>query len=101
MDANANLWATAYSDLGFPGMMLFSLLLGAILNLFDTLTGDLDLGFACMLIVFPSMILANSGLLTSLLTQGIGLLLIMVILVPRAWFQHQSSKPLHEKKAAA
>jgi hypothetical protein len=71
------------------------------LNVYDTIAKDLDLGFACMLIVFPSTILANAGLLTSLLTQGIGLLILMLTLIPRAWFSQQEAAPLRDKRAAA
>ena len=83
MDANANLWASAYSDFGFLGMLFFSALLGIVLNLYDKLSENLDLRFACMVIAFPTMILANASLLTSLLTGGIGLLIITLLFVPR------------------
>jgi len=91
MEANANIWATAYADFGFAGMIVFSLLLGLVLKAFDTVSEDLDLGFSCMLAVFPAMVLANTALLTSLLTHGIGLVMLLLLLVPR---RHLSSARL-------
>ena len=81
-DVNANIWATAYSDFGLAGIIVFSFLLAAVLRLYDLLTRALDLRLACMLIVFPAMILANTGLSTFLLTHGFLFTLLLVALLP-------------------
>jgi hypothetical protein len=82
MSANANLWADAYANFGYPGTVCFTALLAAVLWLFDSAASGRDLRIAALSIALPAMALANAGLLTSLLTHGIGLTTLLVYLMP-------------------
>jgi hypothetical protein len=82
MSANANLWADAYANFGYPGTVCFTALLAAVLWLFDSAASGRDLRIAALSIALPAMALANAGLLTSLLTHGIGLTTLLIYLMP-------------------
>lgn len=82
MESNANLWADAYANFGYAGIILFSLLLAVVLWLFDSMAFGRDKRLAALVIGLPAFALANTGLLTALLTNGIGLTMLLVYLMP-------------------
>jgi hypothetical protein len=81
--ANANLWADSFANFGFIGIILFTLLLGTILWLYDSLTVSIDYRVACLMLGIPAISLSNSALLTSMLTHGIMLAILLVYLMPK------------------
>ncbi|MEU5852279.1 hypothetical protein [Saccharopolyspora shandongensis] len=83
MSANANIWADAYANFGLAGMILCTVLLGGVFIVYDGLAQQRDLRISALLIALPGFTLCNSGLLTSLLTHG--LLLAMVVLAFMPW----------------
>lgn len=82
MSANANLWADAYANFGYAGIVSFTVLLAAVLWFFDSVATGRDPRLAALIIALPAFALANSGLLTALLTHGIGLTILLVYLMP-------------------
>jgi hypothetical protein len=82
MESNANLWADAYANFGYLGIVLFSLLLAVVIWLYDSLAFRCDKRLAALAIGLPAFALANTGLLTALLTNGIGLAMLLVYLMP-------------------
>ena len=82
MESNANLWADAYANFGYVGIFLFSVLLAIVLWLYDSLASRCDRRLAALAIGLPAFALANTGLLTALLTNGIGLAMLLVYLMP-------------------
>lgn len=82
MESNANLWADAYANFGYIGVLAFSILLAIILWLYDSLASRCDRRLAALAIGLPAFALANTGLLTALLTNGIGLAMLLVYLMP-------------------
>jgi hypothetical protein len=82
MESNANLWADAYANFGYLGIVLCSLLLAIVLWLYDSLAFRCDKRLAALAIGLPAFALANTGLLTALLTNGIGLAMLLVYLLP-------------------
>lgn len=64
---------TAYMQLGFPGMMLYALIIGLILNFVDTITHNrLPVWFAVSVCVVPFFTLfTSSDLPTTLITHGL------------------------------
>lgn len=82
MESNANLWADAYANFGYVGILLFSVLLAIVLWLYDSLASRCDRRLAGLAIGLPAFALANTGLLTALLTNGIGLVMLLVYLMP-------------------
>jgi len=82
-DANANLWADAYANFGYTGILSFTLLLAILLWLYDSLAASpRDLRVAVLAIGLPAFALANGGLLTSLLTNGVLLAMLLVYFMP-------------------
>jgi hypothetical protein len=81
--ANANIWADSFANFGFIGIILFTLLLGMILWLYDSLTVSIDYRVACLMLGIPAISLSNSALLTSMLTHGIMLAVLLVYLMPK------------------
>jgi hypothetical protein len=82
MESNANLWADAYANFGYAGICLFSVILVVVLWLYDSLALHCDKRLAALAIGLPAFALANTGLLTALLTNGIGLLMLLVYIMP-------------------
>ena len=80
--ANANLWADAYANFGYPGIVCFTLLFAIVLWLYDSAAVGRDMRLAALVIGLPAFALANGGLLTTLLTHGTGLAMMLVYLVP-------------------
>jgi hypothetical protein len=81
--ANANLWADAFSNFGFGGIAGFTIVLAAFLSVYDGIAVHRDLRIAALLIVVPSFALTNTALLTTLLTHGLFLVLILLVLMPK------------------
>jgi O-antigen polymerase len=84
MSANANLWADAYANFGYAGILCFTLLLAGVMWLYDSSSDGRSLYVAALVIALPAFAVANSGLLTSLLTHGIGLAIVLMYLMPTA-----------------
>jgi len=81
-DANANIWADAYANFGYAGILCFTLLLAILLWLYDSMAVNRDTRLAALAIGLPAFALANGGLLTSLLTNGIVLAMLLMYLMP-------------------
>jgi hypothetical protein len=71
--ANANVWADAYANFGIWGVFAFTIVLGLIFWFYDSITVESDFRFAALVLAIPAISLANAGLLTCLLTHGLGL----------------------------
>jgi len=96
-DANANVWADAYANFGYPGIICFTLLLAIVLWLYDSMAVGRDGRVAALVIALPAFSLANIGLLTSLLSNGIGLAMLLMYLMPpvRQESSRRSSSLVH------
>ena len=78
INPDANLWADAYANFGYIGVVLFTLILAGFLWLYDRLARNADKRAATVLLVAPALSLANSALLTCLLTHGMLLALLAI-----------------------
>lgn len=81
-DANANLWADAYANFGYTGIICFTLLLAIVLWLYDSVAVDRDIRLAALVVGLPAFALTNIALLTCLLSNGLGLAMLLVYLAP-------------------
>jgi hypothetical protein len=81
--ANANIWADAYANFGYFGLFSFTLLLAVVMHGFDSVAADYESALPALLAASSGWILANGALLTSLLTNGLGFLLLVLYLMPR------------------
>lgn len=91
--ANANFLADGFANFGAVGLLLFALLTGLLLRLYDVLADGLPVIATSLLLVMPLVTLSNSGLLTSLMTHGVGLVLLMVGVLPRAGWGRPARNP--------
>jgi len=82
MESNANLWADGFANFGYVGLIITAVLFAIVLWLYDSMAFECDKHFAALAISLPAFALANTGLLTALLTNGIGLAMALVYLMP-------------------
>ena len=82
-DPNANIWADAYANFGYAGVVAFTLILAAFLWFYDRAAYHADRRAAAVLLVVPALTLANSALMTCLLTHGMLLALLVITQWPR------------------
>jgi hypothetical protein len=101
---NANMWADAYANFGYIGVVAFTLILAAFLWVYDRAAQNVDRQAAAILIAVPGLTLANSALFTCLLTHGMLLALLVIIQWPRIQQQAeeaQSPQAGHERSEFA
>jgi hypothetical protein len=81
--ANGNWLADGYANFGYPGMLAATIVLILLLWAVDDATRGLSAPFACMLFVVPAISLAESAILTAILTHGFFALIVLCALAPR------------------
>lgn len=81
-NANANLWADAFSNFGIWGVLGFTVLLALLLLVIDATAVDLPRALAMIVLAMPALSLSNSALLTTLLTHGVLLAVVLLYLMP-------------------
>ncbi|WHX26170.1 O-antigen polymerase [Virgibacillus halodenitrificans] len=79
--ANVGFFADAYSNFGFIGMFIFSVVLALILKLIDSFTIYLPENLVASIIVLPSFSLINSAFFTTLLTHGFIVAILMLFIL--------------------
>jgi len=70
VDANANLWAEGFADLGVPGILGFTLITALMIWLYDSIAHRRNLELAVLLAVMPAVGLSNSAPTTVMITHG-------------------------------
>jgi hypothetical protein len=83
VNANANLWADAMANFGLVGIVPFSIVLGLILWILDLVAAGRDLRIVGAPLGLAGLSLANGALLTSILTYGLGLIILLCAAMPR------------------
>jgi hypothetical protein len=81
-NANANLWADAFSNFGIWGVLGFTVLLALLLLVIDATAVNLPRALAMIVLAMPALSLSNSALLTTLLTHGVLLAVVLLYLMP-------------------
>ena len=76
--ANVGLFGDAFANFGFAGCAIFALLFGLVLKAVDAAARGADPRLAAALVAMPSFELVNSGLLTTLLTHGLALTIVVL-----------------------
>lgn len=93
LNANANVWADGLANFGFAGLFAATAGVGLVMILLDGAATGRDLqvtGTLAGLMAFP---LSNSAFLTTILTHGLGLALLLVFLMPRLGERTEHDKP--------
>jgi oligosaccharide repeat unit polymerase len=83
MGANNGIYADAFMNFGFIGLIFWGIFLAIILRLVDSFTKEKDIRIMISVIAMPVMSLTNSALLTCLLTHGLLLALMLLNLLPK------------------
>jgi hypothetical protein len=84
LDANAHFWATdGLAAWGLSGILLISVVCALLFWVLDSSAKGHDLRLAALVVSFAALNLANISLFTSLLSGGLGLLIILLYFAPR------------------
>lgn len=81
--ANGGLWADAFANFGLVGILVFSIGLGVVLWLLDTVADGTDLAITGSVVAIVAVILTNTAFLTTIMSHGLGLLILAYSLMPR------------------
>ena len=76
--ANVGLFGDAFANFGFLGCGIFAILLALVLVTLDAAARGVHPRVATALIAMPAFELINSGLLTTLLTEGLALAIVVL-----------------------
>jgi hypothetical protein len=101
VDANANLWAEGFADLGVPGVLGFTLIAVLIIWLYDSVARRRNLELAVLLVVMPAVDLSNSAPTTVLITHGGLAAAILLYLAPLPRPGTAEPEPEEQDAAAA
>lgn len=82
-NANANLWGDAFANFGIAGIVAFTIVFGLVLVLLDTAASGRDLRITGALAGLMAIVLSNSALLTTILSHGLGLAILLIFLMPQ------------------
>jgi hypothetical protein len=91
--ANANLLADGFANFGYPGMVGACLVLVLLLWVIDDAARGLPLGFVAPILLMPVLALADSGILTSLLTHGFLAVVLVCLVAPRTGWHGRPGGP--------
>lgn len=83
LDANAPLWATdGIGALGLPGVLIASVFCALVFWILDSASQRHDPRLAALVTMFAALNIANIPLFTSLLSGGLGFLILSLYLMP-------------------
>ena len=82
-DANANVWADAFANFGFAGILAWTIVLGLVLIILDSAGSGRDLRITGAMGGLMAIALSNSALQTTIVTHGLGLAIVLIFLMPR------------------
>ena len=83
MHVNTGIAGDAYMNFGPVGLLMWGILLAVTLKLFDAGLKKVDYKIGAAIVIMVAITLSNTGLLTSLLTHGILLALLLAYLLPK------------------
>ena len=89
--ANTGWLGDGYANFGYPGMLAASVILVVVLWMIDDATKGLPLGYACLLVLPHALTLCESAILTSILTHGIFVAIVLAALAPREGWRRTGS----------
>jgi hypothetical protein len=82
--ANGGLWADAFANFGFLGMLIFPAILGGVFWLLDVVADRVDLAVTGSVAGILGVIMTNTALFTTLMSHGLGLAIILFAVLPRS-----------------
>jgi ABC-type uncharacterized transport system permease subunit len=97
LDANAHFWATdGLAAWGLWGILLVSVVCALVFWVLDSTAKGHDLRFTALVVTFEALNLANVSLFTSLLSGGLGLLMIFLYFAPRYYPESGSARVAYQ-----
>jgi hypothetical protein len=81
-NANAHIWADAFANFGFAGIVVFTLVCGIVLWIADGLGRHRDARVAGPMLAIAGLSLGSSGLFTTILTDGLAVGCVLMALMP-------------------
>lgn len=89
---NANMWATdGLAAGGLIGILIISLICGFVFWVLDSAAANHNPKFAVLLTCFAACNIGNTSLFTSLLSGGLGFLIVLLFIMPRDEQPEESS----------
>jgi hypothetical protein len=82
VNANANLWAEGFAELGLPGIFAFTILVAFMIWFYDSISARRDPILAVLLATMPAMLLSNTSPLTVLISHGAVAVALVLYLSP-------------------
>jgi hypothetical protein len=101
VNANANIWADALANFGLVGIVPFSIVLGLIIWILDLVAAGRDLRIVGGTLGLAALSLANGALLTSILTYGLGLIILLCAAMPRESDEPEAARSLPPRQPVA
>ena len=93
LDDNAHFWATdGLAASGLWGVILISVVCALVFWLLDSTAKGHDLRFATLIVIFEALNLGNISIFTTLLSGGLGLLMILLYFAPRNYTEFVDAK---------
>ncbi|HZW27467.1 MAG TPA: hypothetical protein VFF08_03380, partial [Trueperaceae bacterium] len=83
--ANANFWADGYANFGVLGMLVATLLAAGVAYAVDSIAARLSepgRRAAALLLIQPAITLSNSAVITSLVSHGIVIMVLLLLVAP-------------------
>ena len=83
-NANAGIWADAFANFGFAGIVTFTLVLGVVLWVADALAAGRDARVVGPVLAVATLAVNSGALFTAILTEGVALSFILILVMPPA-----------------
>lgn len=84
--ANANFWADGFANFGVLGMVLATLVVASVAYLIDSISSRVTLPnrqVVTLILIQPAITLSNSAAITSLVSHGLLIIVLIVLFAPR------------------
>jgi hypothetical protein len=81
-NANANLWAEGFAELGLPGVFAFTIFTALAIWIYDSLAAKRELVMATLLAAMPAVMLSNTSPTTALVSHGGLAVALLLFLAP-------------------
>ena len=92
MSANGNVFADGYANFGYAGVAFAAIVLWLILRMVDKASRDIPLGPASLMLLMPTISLANSGALTTLSTHGLAAAIALLAIAPLGGWEGKATR---------
>ncbi|WP_153505253.1 hypothetical protein [Cumulibacter manganitolerans] len=93
VSANANFFADGFANAGYAGMVVETLVFVLILWLLDASLRHLPMPIACSMLALPTLSLCNVSAFTAILSQGMALVMVLGIILPRTGWTSSPKAP--------